>query len=404
MRESSPGARHKGAESCGPTQATDLSCIFCGAAGLWEFPQFAEMPRVTSDCRPFPGGGRLFLCRHCSLVQKVPDQRWMDEIASIYASYEMYRQADGAEQSVLDPATNRFELRSNLIVRYLESRLGLPAGTSVLDVGCGTGVTLEALARVPNAQRLFGLEFDERNLARLSRIRGFDRLFRGALAAIPRRFDLVTLVHALEHFPRPAQALQDAAGKLEEGGALFVQVVDSPRNPFDLVIADHMGHFSASTLRTVAQDQGLEVSIVDANLVRRELAMIARNRPAGAAAPVAVVVPDDFEFAARNLRWLQAVLRESAEAASRYPHFGLFGSSIAATWLADALGDRVEFFVDEDPARIGHHHLDRPIYAPRDVPSGAGTYVGMAPLSASAVMRRFAGSALNLVAPPVLAT
>src|SRR5271169_6164144 len=37
----------------------DLVCRVCGAAALEEFPQFARLPRVTSDCRPFPAGGRL---------------------------------------------------------------------------------------------------------------------------------------------------------------------------------------------------------------------------------------------------------------------------------------------------------------------------------------------------------
>jgi SAM-dependent methyltransferase len=382
---------------------TKLSCLFCGAAGLWEFSEFPALPRVTSDCRPYPPGGRLLVCRSCSVVQKVPDERWTSEIAGIYATYEMYKQADGAEQSVLDPATNQFELRSDLIVRHLDSRLPYRDGARVLDVGCGTGVTLEALARSTRRLRLFGLEFDERNLQRLERIRGFEKLFLGELRDIPLDFDLVTLVHALEHFPHPAQALASAADRMSPGAAMFVQVVDSPRNPFDLVIADHMGHFSANTLRALAQRQGLKVLDLEPNLVRRELAMIC-DRSAGAKLPFeAVSEGEGIGFAAKNLNWLSTVLRESAQAASEYTTFGLFGSSIAATWLADALGDRVKFFVDEDPARIGRRHLDRPIVPPRDIPAGAGVYVGMAPVSAEAVVNRFSGSAVKLIAPPRIA-
>lgn len=334
------------------------------------------------------------------MVQKVPDQRWMSEISGIYASYEMYRQADGAEQSVLDPETNRFELRSDLIVRYLDARLDYDNGAKVLDVGCGTGVTLEALARSSRRLVLFGLEFDERNLRRLERIRGFEKLFLGELRDIPMNFDLVTLVHALEHFPNPADALANSAGRMAADGALFVQVVDSPKNPFDLVIADHMGHFSANTLRALARKTGLNVANLEPNLVRRELAMICKRATAAGDAPVLATEGEGLRFATRNLAWLTSVLRESSQAASEHSAFGLFGSSIAATWLADALGDRVKFFVDEDPARIGRRHLDRPIVAPGDVPAGAGVYVGMAPVSAEAVVNRFTRSAFKLIPPP----
>lgn len=334
------------------------------------------------------------------MVQKVPDERWMREISGIYASYEMYRQADGAEQSVLDPKTNRFELRSDLIIRYLDSRLGYDDGARLLDVGCGTGVTLEALARSSRRLRLFGLEFDERNLRRLERIRGFEKLFLGELRDIPVDFDLVTLVHALEHFPNPAAALRDSAGRMTAHGALFVQVVDSPKNPFDLVIADHMGHFSANTLRALAQKTGLEIVGLEPNLVRRELAMICKRATGSGASAVPLSADEGLRFATRNLAWLASVLQESGQAASEHSAFGLFGSSIAATWLADALGDRVKFFVDEDPARIGRRHLNRPIVAPQNVPAGAGVYVGMAPVSAEAVVNRFTKARFELIPPP----
>ena len=379
---------------------TSLKCLFCDAEALWEFSEFSVLPRVTSDCRPFRSGGRLLVCKNCSVVQKVPDEIWLADIARIYASYDMYRQGGGAEQSVLDPASNRFVLRSDLIVRHLESRLGLRKGARVLDVGCGTGVTLEAFARTAIGLRLFGLEHDTRNLPRLSRITGFEELFLGSIRDVPIDFELVTLVHALEHFPNPAVALASSAERLGDDGALFVQVVNSPENPFDLVIADHMAHFSAASLRDFAVRQNLHVVSLDTNVIRRELAMIATRHSTMSARSKAASAGDGATFAARNLDWLSAVLDEAKLAATRYASFGLFGSSIAATWLADALGDRVRFFVDEDPARVGRRHLDLPIVAPSDVPAQAAVFVGMAPVSAESVLSRFSKSAIRLIPPP----
>jgi SAM-dependent methyltransferase len=335
-------------------------------------------------------------------VQKVPDERWMKEISEIYETYGMYHQSEGTEQSVLDPATNQIKLRSDLIARHLESRLPLRDGTTVLDVGCGTGATLEALATSASRLRLFGLEYDERNLPRLTGVRGFEKLFLGSVRDIPLEFDLVTFVHSLEHFPNPAQALASAVEKTSEDGALFVQVVDAPNNPFDLVIADHIGHFSADALRALARNQGLDVLSLETNLVRRELAMICRKSKSRKCPPAGDAADEGIEFATRNLSWLSAVLHEADRAASQFPVFGLFGSSIAATWLADALGGHVKFLVDEDPARIGRRHLDLPIVAPRDIPAGAGVYVGMASASADAILKRFTGSAINLIPPPRL--
>jgi hypothetical protein len=47
----------------------------------------------------------------------------------------------------------------------------------------------------------------------------------------------------------------------------------------------------------------------------------------------------------------------------------------------------VDFFVDEDPSRIGAKHLGIPILSPGEVAEGSDVFVGMAP----AVSKRLAG-------------
>jgi len=55
--------------------------------------------------------------------------------------------------------------------------------------------------------------------------------------------------------------------------------------------------------------------------------------------------------------------------------FGIFGTSIAATWLTAELGNAPSFFVDEDVNRIGHLHLGAPIVSPAHVPAGSTVFV-----------------------------
>ena len=85
--------------------------------------------------------------------------------------------------------------------------------------------------------------------------------------------------------------------------------------------------------------------------------------------------------------WLESVVQAATSAADRSERFGLFGTATGATWLTGELGDRVRFFVDEDPSRIGRTHLDRPIYAPAEVPPESVVYVALPPASAESVAR-----------------
>jgi hypothetical protein len=90
---------------------------------------------------------------------------------------------------------------------------------------------------------------------------------------------------------------------------------------------------------------------------------------------------------------------EHARAAARGGNFGIFGTSVAATWLAGDLGDAVEFFVDEDPARQGRRHLGRPIYAPQQVPKGASVYLAFVAQVSSAIAQRLGALPIRFASP-----
>jgi hypothetical protein len=99
-----------------------------------------------------------------------------------------------------------------------------------------------------------------------------------------------------------------------------------------------------------------------------------------------------------GLVWLVEV-RAAARAARRSAPrglFGLFGSSIAATWLAQELDGAVDFFVDEDPNRNGASFMDRPIVAPEDVTAGAHVFIGVGGGMAQSIADRLRRSSLNV--------
>jgi hypothetical protein len=83
---------------------------------------------------------------------------------------------------------------------------------------------------------------------------------------------------------------------------------------------------------------------------------------------------------------------EAQQVASGSANFGLFGSAIAATWLYQGMSDRVRFFVDEDPQRVGRTHLGLPILSPEQVPAEADVFVGVSPTISGKLMARLQSS------------
>jgi 2-polyprenyl-3-methyl-5-hydroxy-6-metoxy-1,4-benzoquinol methylase len=377
-----------------------MKCHVCQTPGTVPIEGFEELARVTSDCKPWPPGGRLVACPTCGCVQKVIDEAWRSEAERIYADYTLYYQSDGAEQPVFDFGSGAGQPRSVRLLERILSDPGLAREGRLLDVGCGNGAFLRAFDRLVPGWRLSGTEREDRNRRFLEEISGFDSLYTGPMNSVPGSFELISLIHVLEHIPDPRGILTEVRDKLAPGGLLVIQVPDYSQNPFDLLVADHSTHFNKATLAMLVGSCGFEVVTIASDWVPKEISLIAR---AGSvpAAPEGAAIGPSLEEAGSAVEWLRNVL-EKARALARTGKLGLFGTSIAAMWLVGALGDQVRFFVDEDPQRVGKTLMGRPVYHPEQVPAGSDVLIALAPAVAGSVWRRLSDAKSVYHRPPSL--
>jgi len=104
------------------------------------------------------------------------------------------------------------------------------------------------------------------------------------------------------------------------------------------------------------------------------------------------------ERIAGSLAWLRATADHLRRLGADGP-LGLFGTSIAGTWLAAGAGDAVAYFVDEDPNRVGRTYLGKPVHAPADVPAGSRVFVGLPPTVAAGICSRLARPGVTFLPP-----
>jgi SAM-dependent methyltransferase len=374
-------------------------CQSCGADKLEEIRAFAGLARVTSDSKPFPAGGRLFVCGQCGLTQKIADATWLEEIGRIYAGYAMHHQSGTPDQVVFDPVSGAPAGRCAILSQRLKSVCGVADQGSLLDVGTGSGAMVSAFLPEFPQWGLYGLDLDARKLDLLSQIPRFRQLYTCPPEQLDRRFDLITLVHVLEHFVEPVSMLRTLGQKLEPGGRLMVEVNNALQTPFDLIVADHLCHFTPSTLPAMVASAGLNIAMLKTDWIAKELSLVAGNGQRSDQQPVPQPNPADALAAMRtHLAWLQSLMEQASEIAEAGA-FGIFGTSVAATWLAGVLIDKVEFFVDEDPDRVGRSHMGKPVFSPATAPASASIYLAFPGPIAQAIARRLASLPLRLILP-----
>ncbi len=130
--------------------------------------------------------------------------------------------------AIIAPATT--VLVETISADYITS---LPAGSRVLDVGCGGGQSVLAIAERQPDLHLVGLDLNDGQIARArkrARRRGLDVEFvQGSALDLPfgdGEFDLVMSIASIKHWPDQARGMSECTRLLKPGGQLYVAEAD----------------------------------------------------------------------------------------------------------------------------------------------------------------------------------
>jgi 2-polyprenyl-3-methyl-5-hydroxy-6-metoxy-1,4-benzoquinol methylase len=371
------------------------ACHICGFPDVERLHQEGTPFRlVSSDVQPVSGTTEFCICPNCLAVQKVVTPAWHAMVERIYATYDINHQGNGAEPMIFDSAKGSGP-RSLILLRNFLDAVELPPEGRLLDIGCANGNLLKGFHSLRPRWKLSGSELHDTWQDTILSLPGVEAFYSGATPpANAGPYDVISLSHVLEHIPDPASFLKAIAGHLGPGGCILLALPNLRENPSDLIIADHCTHFDERSLKYVVEKAGLAVELLSARLLPKELvAVISRG------VPVAEPAAESDDAGAHGkaskerclfyFRLLDDVRKAARDAACEKRPFGIMGSSIAACWTMLELGRDVDFFVDEDPHRIGHELTGLPILGPAQVPAGALVFIPMSVPVAEKIIDRW---------------
>jgi len=363
----------------------NCKCHICGKDNLCEVEKYSTLKRVTSDCQPWKSGGQLFYCEKCGSIQKIIDEKWLKEIQEIYDAYSIYELSNGEEQPVFEKATGIPKTRSSKLIEQFLNVIKLPDQGDLLDVGCGNGALLKSFSKFKPEWKLAGSELSDKYFEEILQIDNVENVYSCPIENIDRKFDVVTMLHLLEHISNPIDFLKKTRGLLNDNGILLIQLPNCFENPFDLLIADHCTHFYLEFLKYVVVSAGYEIIFASSECISKELTLVAK------------IGKQNIEKEPRthNLKnilnnridWLIDFKNNATEIAENNS-FGIFGTSIAGTWLWSELENKVDFFVDEDLSRVGKKYKNCPIYFPDDIPENGHVFIALPPTVADSIKNR----------------
>lgn len=221
-----------------------MHCIVCGGTRWCALPNPQPDRSMLSDLRVLDSPLDKEACADCGLVRR------QDHATSALfdSGYQLYDHAPGA---------SRETARQELYAEWLSSQIA-SAPRSILDLGCGNGSLLLALARRWPDARLRGLDPSRESVSRACDA-GIDAHC-GTVGRVPLdAADLVVTVNVIEHVEDPQSFVRSVATLVSPGGTALVACPDGGRAWLELLFADHLWSFAPAHLSRLAAEAGLEV-------------------------------------------------------------------------------------------------------------------------------------------------
>lgn len=361
------------------TENTELTCINCAKRVVRSRIQLTCLEAtVASDCRPQPWPAQLWQCPHCQQIQKIPDRAYQQNVEAIYRSYTANPLTQGAEQLNYSSAVPL--PRCQQILHNAQPNLSqwADASINVLDIGTGSGVMLDAVHEKYPAWQLYAHDVSDHQAECLRAKLPLQGFMAGELnphmtKPYQQHFQLISMIHVVEHVLNPQALLSQLATLLADDGVLLIQVPHILENPWDLGIYDHVQHFQPETLIRLVQ-QVFPVTEVMASPIQKEITLVAKKHSQRTVSvPVsscdAATYPTPLLSIVDELQRLRLQLEQATVSVllGTGPAAGMLLSS-AKQWQLD---HKITAIVDEDERKWGSEFGGVRVISPAEIPKNA---------------------------------
>jgi 2-polyprenyl-3-methyl-5-hydroxy-6-metoxy-1,4-benzoquinol methylase len=342
---------------------------------------------VTTMCQVLPHRIDVHFCSHCGHLQTNP----LGDLTTYYNdSYRILADSEDEDQLYAFAPDGRKIFRTEHQVSTLFNKATVPAHARVLDYGCAKASTLREMLKtrpdiVPHC-------FDVSDL-----YQPFWNQFVPAANCSTHQlkpewhesFDLVTSFFALEHVEEPRAFAETVASLIKPGGYFYCLVPNVYANSGDFIVADHVSHFSRTSLHELLANAGLLPLSIEDDAHAAAWVVVAHKAATAApnltrASEVASLATKCATMAAYWQNFgdaVQAFERDHAKAS----HIAIYGSGFYGTCIASSLEhpEKIACFLDQNPFRQKQTLLGNAILAPEALPESVQlVYIGLNPAHA----------------------
>ena len=367
------------------------SCKVCLNPNLEELYRSRSSTSITTMSDFVQGETRVFACQNCSHLQTKP---LFDPKAYYQNDYEINASSlDHDQLYAIEGKKNIY--RNEHQSRVLLDKLKFETGLRILDYGCGNGLTLKHLLNLEDGIEPFAFDVTDKYKKLWAQFLPESNF---ATFVLPNTWegsmDVVTSFFALEHVEDPGLFVAELTKYLKKDGSLYIIVPNLYENFADLLVADHINHFSEASLYLLLRRCGFQDIIIDSKSHNAALIAVATNLNAED--------NEEVDFSLNSLRdnylnraqeissfWSTAInnMKEHLNKNKGCENI-IYGAGVYGSWMHQYLSewDTVKCFVDNNVYVHGSHVSGLRIFSPEEISmTNKNVWFGLSPKIAAEV-------------------
>ena len=339
-----------------------MKCQACNNKNKnFEIKNYRKLIKISSDERYSGKDCKIFICKKCSLIQKIINKKYLKKLAIIYKKYQAFPIKNGQE-NIINYKNKEF-FRSDFLLKKINNHKKL-ISLDVLDFGCGSGFTLSRISSLYSSNNLYGFDYNSKRIKDLNKIQNFKKLYSQKIQKINKKFDIIILNHVFEHLVNPILYLKKIKQLLKKNGLIILQMPNISKNFTDIFTFDHICYYNEDTLKNLLN----KISIFEYSFK--------------------VCIPKEitcFLKIKKNNKKKSNIIHKNKsikieEKFSKIDNFSkqilnlknkknyIFGTTVPAIWCSKVLGNnKFQNFVEEDSKKINKNLNYKKIISIRDI-------------------------------------
>jgi len=358
-------------------------CRNSSLSGIYESPDNLS---ITTMNKLVTGKTNVYFCDKCGHLQTSE----LPNLVEYYANEYEVNLASEDDDQLYKIVDGKPIFRAEHQAAILMSKIKFHAGCRVLDYGCAKSPTLKkVLAERPDIEP-FLFDVTDKYIPFWER---FPKVPQWSVhqpnPAWHGTMDVVLSFYALEHVANLDEAICNIKALLKPGGTFYFLVPNVYQNIADFIVADHINHFSANSLRTLLQGAGFEDIAVDDKSHEAAFVVSAKLARSVSGGGIVAAEMEAQHKAALEMAeyWNSIVGRIRAFEASSNGSFAVYGAGFYGSFITSITlhPDRICCVVDQNKHLWGRELNGKRIIAPDELPEEVThVLVGMNPRNARA--------------------